>query len=65
MLTIQNKKLLDALEAKYVTLLAVVADIAKIEMGNAATTNTLERYITEQQQDIELAASVLRKDLNK
>ena len=47
MLTPQNRKLLDSLETKYVTLLAVVSDIARIEMGDAAATSDLEKHISE------------------
>lgn len=59
-MTQQNRKLLESLETKYIALLDVVGDIARIEMGNASQTNSLAAYIAEHQQNIQLKAQMLR-----
>ena len=59
-MTQQNKKLLEALETKYIALLGVVSDIARIEMGDASETNTLAAYIADHQHNIQLKAQTLR-----
>ena len=56
MLTDQNRELLEALETKFVTMLGMVNDIARIDMGDAPEQNELEKYILSQQQEIHEAA---------
>jgi hypothetical protein len=60
MLTGKSKALLEVLEAKCVTMLGVVSDIARIEMGDSLEQTELEKYILKQQQEIHEAALVLR-----
>lgn len=59
MLTDKNKALLHALEAKYVTMLGMISDIGKIDMGDAPEQTELEKYILSQQQKIHEAANIL------
>jgi len=60
MLTDKSKSLLEALEAKYVTMLGMVSDIAAINMGDRPERTDLEKYILNQQQLIHQAASKLK-----
>lgn len=59
MLTDKSQALLQALEAKYVTMLGMVSDIGRIDMGDAPEQTELEKYILSQQQKIHEAASKL------
>jgi hypothetical protein len=59
MLTDKSKALLQALEAKYVTMLGMVSDIGRIDMGDVPEQTELEKYILNQQQEIHEAASRL------
>jgi len=60
MLSDNSKLLLDRFEAKYVTMLRMVSDIAAINMGERPERNDLEKLIFNQQQEIHEAASRLK-----
>ena len=60
MLTDNSRALLARLEAKYITMLGIVSDIATINMGDRPEKAELEKLIHDQQQAIHEAANRLK-----
>ena len=60
MLSAQSAKLLDALESKYIAMLDMVSDIARIELSGASEQTELENKILKRRQEIREAALALR-----